>query len=91
MKPDDVPGKKWSAEEGGCEGIEHADAPRIPTLTIHRNHELSHLYYDKLPMSAFLSQEQERDRFLSRVSVMQAVIKSTRAWVKDFVVKYTLW
>jgi hypothetical protein len=33
-------GKLWTPENGGCEGINHKDAPIVAVKIIHRNHEL---------------------------------------------------
>jgi hypothetical protein len=42
-------GKVWTPENGGCEGINHKDAPIVPVKTIHRNHQLYKLYNDVFP------------------------------------------
>ena len=90
--PEGAPeGPKWSADAGGCEGINHEEATAVSALKISRNNQLSQLYYAMVPQSSFLSPMEEKERFLSKTEVIQAVTKSTRAWVKEFVVKYLLW
>jgi len=82
--------KYWSPAEGGCEGINHAEAARVPTLKISRNHELAKLYDSFIPYSSFLTPAEEKNRFLSKAAIMKSVSKSTKLWVSDFVVKYGL-
>ena len=89
--PDDTKdGKKWSAETGGCEGINHVDATTVDLLKISRNFELSSLYTKFGPTPSIMTQDEERSKFLQKTEIMKAVTKSTRVWVKDFVVKYNL-
>ena len=86
----DVEGRKWTAEFGGCEGINSIEATAISPLIVSRNLELSTLYNSMLPMATFLTQEEEKKKFLIKTEVIQAVTKSTKGWIKDFVVKYNL-
>jgi len=80
-------GKVWTPENGGCEGILHADAPIVPAKTIHRNHELYKLYNNVFP---FISSGDDNNRLLAKTGVIRGVVRSTREWVKDFVIKYNL-
>ena len=90
--PDDkIEGKKWSPDQGGCEGINHIEAPIVPPLKIYRNNELNKLYSAQIPHGSFLDPLEEKERFLSKVAIMQSVIKSTKLWINNFVVGYNLW
>ncbi len=92
-------GRHWSAAEGGCEGINNvmveSHESKQSSVEIHRNKNLYEEYIDTFP---FLSSNNDddakehldRDRLLDKVNLIQAVRDSTRAWVKDFVVKYEL-
>jgi Fe-S-cluster containining protein len=80
-------GKLWTPENGGCEGINHKDAPIVPVKTIHRNHELYKMYNDVFP---FISSGDDKNRLLAKTGVIRGVVRSTREWVKDFVIKYNL-
>jgi len=88
--PDDspVPGPRWSASNGGCEGISHADALRVPSTTIYRNNALYDAYTDSFPFLP--SSAEDRPRLLSRLGLISGVVRSTTAWVKDFVLGYNL-
>ena len=80
-------GKLWTPENGGCEGINHKDAPIVAVKTIHRNHELYKMYNNVFP---FLSSGDDKNRLLAKTGVIKGVVKSTKEWVKDFVIKYNL-
>ena len=78
--PDDAEvGRKWSAETGGCEGINHVDASAVDPLTIIRNLELSSLYDKFGPTPSMMNQDAERSKFLQKTETMKAVIKCTKA------------
>jgi hypothetical protein len=88
--PDDVGGptaKHWTPDKGGCEGVNHAEALIVPSKTVHRNFELYKAYTESFP---FMSNGDDRNRLLSAAEVIAAVVKSTRAWVDNFVIKYDL-
>jgi Fe-S-cluster containining protein len=95
-----LPDKKWTASEGGCEGIINNrgeagavdNALQSPTV-IHRNKALYEYYTDAFPFmrgGGGGGKDVDKSRVLSKVEVILAVIKSTKAWVKDFVIKYAL-
>ena len=92
VMPDDaaISGRKWTPEFGGCEGINSAESSAVSPLKISRNLELSTLYNSMLPFISFLSQDEEKQKFLIKTEIIQAVTKSTKAWVLDFVAKYNL-
>lgn len=66
--PVDVPGKHWSPEEGGCEGINHVDAPTINPNTIFRNYELYEQYNDKFP---FMATGDDEKRLLAKAGAIE--------------------
>ena len=80
-------GKVWTPENGGCEGINHKDAPIVPVKTIFRNNELYKMYNSVFP---FISSGDDKNRLLAKTGVIRGVVRSTREWVKDFVIKYNL-
>lgn len=87
-------GESWTPERGGCEGVNSKDldkSKQSPTV-IHRNKALYEYYTDAFPFMRGKEDggESDRSRLLSKVSLIQAIVKSTKAWVKDFVVKYSL-
>eukprot|EP01038_Epipyxis_sp_PR26KG_P011266 gene11266-15115_t len=79
--------KRWSVENGGCEGINHQNATKVDSITIHRNHELYKSYNDAFPMMVF---GDDKSKLFAKADVIQRVIKSSKAWVQDFVIKYDL-
>jgi len=85
--PDEEPGKHWSADKGGCEGINHKESDLVSPQTIYRNYELYRLYNDAFP---FLSTGTDAERLLTKAGVVQGIIKSTREWVKSTVIKHQL-
>jgi hypothetical protein len=76
----------WSHEKGGCEGINHAEASLVNSTVIHRNKEKYQIYIDSFP---FMGTD-DRSRLLERASMIKSVVRSTKAWVQDFVLKYSL-
>eukprot|EP01039_Chlorochromonas_danica_P006228 gene6228-6867_t len=85
--PDDLPGKHWSRTEGGCEGINHHDAPLVLPQVIHQQKHLYSLYSKSFP---FLSHDEDRDRFVSKVDLNQRVRQATKEWIQTFVIGYQL-
>ncbi|KAJ1430089.1 hypothetical protein B484DRAFT_396069 [Ochromonadaceae sp. CCMP2298] len=79
--------RKWSAEDGGCEGINNKDAPIVPPITIHRNKQLYNLYNADFP---YAKAGNDRQKLLSTFDVVQRVISSTKKWVDQFVIGYNL-
>lgn len=84
----------WNHMMGGCEGINHTNATAVPSETVWRNLALYDTYTDAFPYQpaggAGVSTEDEKSRLLGQLAVIQGVVRSTRAWVKDFVVKHVL-
>ena len=85
--PDNENGKHWTPEEGGCEGINHQDASLVAPTTIHRNHELYKAYNDVFPI---MFSGDDRNRLLAKAEVIQGIIRSTKEWVKQVVIKLSL-
>lgn len=85
--PDDTNGRHWSAEEGGCEGINHKDAPVVKASTILRNMQLYQTYLDTFP---FMKTGDDESRLFLKTDVIQGVLRSTRAWIDDVVIRYNL-
>lgn len=83
----------WNPETGGCEGINHINATSVPSETVWRNKALYDTYTDAFPYQPAGSvgaAEEDKNRLLGQLGVIAGVVKSTRAWVKDFVVKHVL-
>ena len=88
VMPDDSPaGPHWSAATGGCEGINHVNSTRISNTIVYRNSALYETYTDSFP---FMNSGDDRSRLLSRLGLISGVTRSSRAWVQDFVLKYSL-
>lgn len=88
VAPDDAPvGPYWSAKNGGCEGINHANSTVVETSVIARNSALYDTYIDSFP---FMASGDDRQRLLDKVDIIKRIAKSTKAWVKEFVLKYSL-
>lgn len=83
----DAATKHWTPDNGGCEGIQHKDAVRVPARSVYRNLELYKAYIESFP---FMNSGDDRNRLINAAEVIAAVVKSTRAWVKHFVIKYDL-
>ena len=95
-------GKTWTPSSGGCEGInlkqeegagdQDGDSSIQSPTVIHRNKALYEYYTDAFPFMRGKadSGETDKSRLLSKVSLISAIVKSTKAWVKNFVVKYAL-
>ena len=66
---DHIPGKHWSPQTGGCEGINHPDAPIVEPSTIYRNNELYSLNLDSFP---FMTYVDDRSRFLEKLGMIRA-------------------
>ena len=49
---DNPEGKHWNIKDGGCEGINHANASIVPTAYIHQNYELYKLYNKNFPVTS---------------------------------------
>jgi hypothetical protein len=48
--PDEDPaGPHWTAEDGGCEGINHPEAPLVPLVEIRRRLLMQEAYYRRFP------------------------------------------
>ena len=84
--PDDMPGRHWSPD-GGCEGVNAIDAPIINAKIIHRNHELYRYYHDVFP---FMTSGDDNNKLLAKVGVLNGVVKATKAWVQQFVLRHNL-
>ena len=80
-------GRNWSYDDGGCEGMEHADARVVPVKTIYRNSELYNQYNDGFPLSMM---GDDRIRILAKADLIMNVNKATKSWVKQFVIGYGL-
>lgn len=78
--------KHWTPEAGGCEGV-NGGAAAVPPVVVQRNLQLYNSYLAAFP---FMGTTDDLARLLSSVEVIQAVVRSTRAWVTDFVLKYDL-
>jgi len=88
VMPDDAPsGPYWSATAGGCEGINHANATKVSPKQIHRNAALYEAYTDQFP---FMESGDDKQRLLGKLGVISNVVKASRAWVSDFVLRYNL-
>ena len=86
--PDDSSaGPHWSAATGGCEGINHVNSTRVSSTIVYRNSALYETYTDSFP---FMNSGDDRSRLLSRLGLISGVSRSSRAWVQDFVLKYSL-
>ena len=85
--PDSESGKHWTPEEGGCEGINHKDAALVAPTIIHRNHELYKAYNDVFPI---MFSGDDRNRLLAKAEVIQGIIRSTKEWVKQIVIRLSL-
>ena len=79
--------RHWTAEEGGCEGIENQEAGLVPPHKINWNKELYELYHSTFP---FFETGDDRNRLIAKVDLIDRVVKTTRRWVKEFVVGYNL-
>ena len=62
------PSKYWTLEGGGCEGINHADAPLVAPNNIHRNLELYNAYNADFPLS---STGKDREQFINKADLIQ--------------------
>ena len=68
--PEELPGRHWTPTDGGCEGINHSEAPLVPATTIYRNKELYTMYNGLFP---FMVLGDDKNRLLNRVDVMLVV------------------
>lgn len=90
-------GQTWTAANGGCEGVnlkqteDEGSSVQSPTV-IHRNKALYEYYTDAFPFMRGKadSSDTDKSRLVSKVSLISAIVRSTKAWVKHFVVKYAL-
>jgi uncharacterized protein len=105
---DDSPlteGRKWSASEGGCEGIDNLALTSSPsssttnTTTIHPplispqhirlSEELYQSYHQSFPY--YLGNALiDPQQLLDQVDLHQRVLRATRAWIQQFVINYNL-
>jgi len=83
-------GRKWTYEDAGCEGINSNEAVTVSPLVISRNTRLSTLYGSMLHTNQILKENEEKENFVTKAEIIQAVTKSTKGWVQDFIVKYDL-
>lgn len=81
--------KHWTPESGGCEGIflEHNVDAKVDPLVAYRNMILDKVYKDPFP---FMKSGDDRNRLLAKSGVISKVIRSTKAWVNDFIIRYSL-
>jgi uncharacterized protein len=88
--PDNVPGMHWSPEGGGCEGmtklVGEGENPVSPTW-IFQNLKLDEQYTESFP---FLESGDDKNRLLAKANILRKVLKATRSWVMEYVVKYRL-
>lgn len=54
---------------------------------VHRNHELYKMYNDAFP---FTFTGDDWNRLITKVEVIQGIIRSTKAWIDQIVIKYSL-
>ena len=47
--PDDMPGRHWTEEDGGCEGIDHADAATVPAEVIRARRDAALRHWQRFP------------------------------------------
>lgn len=85
--PDDEEGLHWNARDGGCEGINHKDAVLVPPQKIVQNLNWYEAYMSTFP---YAKTGEDRSRFETKASIVKGVIRSTKTWVSDFVIRYNL-
>lgn len=70
--PDSVPGKHWSRELGGCEGVNNPEAQITSPNIIRRNSEVYRRYSDQYPLSARnLPSPSDRPRLLAKLDIIK--------------------
>ena len=88
-------GKKWSYEEGGCEGISPARAI-VDRTQIESNLEMQRYFERRMD---FQYERAEKERYHTSVLIcnhliftnsITLMIQRTKLWASEFVVKYTL-
>lgn len=85
--PDDTEGPHWNAKDGGCEGINHKDAVLVSPLKAIQNMNWYESYMATFPN---LKTGDDRSRFETKASIVKAIIRSTKAWISNFVIHYNL-
>lgn len=63
----------WTVEDGGCEGVDHFDAPLVSPITIHRNRQLYESYQR---LFSYSKVGDDKQKLLSQVDVMQVPLLS---------------
>lgn len=76
----------WTAEDGGCEGINHSEAPVVAAPSVHLNQQLYIAYHKTFPKEIYQEQSSdvEKEQLLQKLHVIQVTRKHTKIKKKFF-------